>query len=337
MKQNPLSRRSFLSLAGGAGASLLTVGLVGVPAGAATKRGVLHLPTTGFSTSHVNGFSNQRITVGLRSGERVIHTKSMPAHPIDPDFSYPATPTVQNLTFRVSTTPRLANKITELVTGYTLGVHVDSVTLETASAAYYDNDFLGAWNYVPKPLDRYGAHTHPVGTDLDDGDYHYHQVTAQWSSNPKEHSPIVGWAADGFPVYLRYGYADPKSPGAVKNLASSFRIKSGSRPTGSGNPGGTYDGTYVADYEYVAAHGDLDQCNGRLCVTPEFPQGIYAYFLTDQWPSIPHWLRGTPDTTFTPQNNGSQGQPTGPPPGSGGNGGSGGPGGSGSNGGPPGP
>jgi hypothetical protein len=191
------------------------------------------------------------------------------------------------------------------------------VTLETASASYYDNDFLGPWNYVPKPLDRYGAHTHPVGTDMEDGDYHYHQVTSQWHSNPKEHSKLVGWAADGFPVYLRYGYSDPKVSGAVKNLASSFRLKSGSRPSGSGNPRGTYDGTYVADYEYVEGHGDLDQCNGRLCVTPEFPDGTYAYFLTDQWPYIPHWLRGTPDETFTPQNNGSQGRPSGPPPGSG--------------------
>lgn len=89
MKQSPLSRRSFLSLAGGAGAGLLTIGLVGVPAGATTKRGVLHLPTTGFSTSHIKGFSNQRITVALSNGERVIHSKSMPAHPIDSDFSYP--------------------------------------------------------------------------------------------------------------------------------------------------------------------------------------------------------------------------------------------------------
>src|ERR1700683_4071181 len=147
MKQNPLSRRSFLTLAGGAGPSLRAAGLVGVPAGAPTKRGVLHLPTTGFSTSHIKGFSNPRITVEISNGERVIHSKSMPAHPIDSSFSYPGgTPTAQNLTFRVSTRPRLASKMTELVTGYTLGVHTDSVTLETASASYSDNVFLGAWN-----------------------------------------------------------------------------------------------------------------------------------------------------------------------------------------------
>ncbi len=255
----------------------------------------------------------------VAGNERVMQVKSMPAHPIDPSFSYAAPPTAQDLTFRVSTRPRLANQVTELVTGYTLGVHLDSVTLETASASYYDNVFLGTWNYVPDPLDRYGAHTHPVGSNTDDGDYHYHRVTDTWTSNAGQHSPIVGWAADGFPVYLRYGYIDPTSARSVKNLASSFRLKSGSRPSGAGNPGGTYDGTFVADYEFVKSSGDLDQCNGRLCVTPEFPDGIYAYFLTDQWPYIPHWLRGSPDSTFTPQNNGSQGRPSGPPPGAGSN------------------
>ncbi len=86
----------------------------------------------------------------------------------------------------------------------------------------------------------------------------------------------------------------------MKNLRSSYRLKSGSRPSSSTDPGGTYDGTYVADYEYVAGLGDLDECGGRECVTPEFPAGTYAYFLTDTWPSVPSWLRGTPDPTFAP-------------------------------------
>jgi len=79
------------------------------------------------------------------------------------------------------------------VTGYTLGVHLDSVTLETASAAYYTTmPSAGRGTTCPIKLDRYGAHTHPMGTSANDGDYHYHQVNSRWSSNPKEHSPIVG-------------------------------------------------------------------------------------------------------------------------------------------------
>jgi hypothetical protein len=83
----------------------------------------------------------------------------------------------------------------------------------------------------------------------------------------------------------------------VKKLASSYRLKEGLRPGGR-EPEGPYDGTFVADYEYVAGSGDLDECNGRQTVTPEFPEGIYAYFLTANWPVIPRRFRGTPSADF---------------------------------------
>jgi hypothetical protein len=38
----------------------------------------------------------------------------------------------------------------------------------------------------------------------------------------------------------------------------------------------------------------LDECNGRFTVTPEFPNGTYAYFLTRDWPVIPRAFRGKP-------------------------------------------
>jgi hypothetical protein len=40
------------------------------------------------------------------------------------------------------------------------------------------------------------------------------------------------------------------------------------------------NGAYVNDYIYTAGSGTLDQCNGRYCVTPDYPNGTYAYFLT---------------------------------------------------------
>jgi hypothetical protein len=39
-------------------------------------------------------------------------------------------------------------------------------------------------------------------------------------------------------------------------------------------------GSFVEDYIYLNGAGDLDQYNGRFCVTPEFPKGTYAYFVT---------------------------------------------------------
>ena len=37
-------------------------------------------------------------------------------------------------------------------------------------------------------------------------------------------------------------------------------------------------GFFVDDYRYTGI-GDLDKHNGRFCKTPEFPNGIYAYFV----------------------------------------------------------
>jgi hypothetical protein len=89
----------------------------------------------------------------------------------------------------------------------------------------------------------------------------------------------------------------------VKQLTSSYRLKKGKRPAG---PGGTYDGTFIQDWEYVAGAGDLDECNGRTGVTPAYPQGTYYYVLTEKFPFIPRAFRGTPDASFDRR---------GPPPG----------------------
>jgi hypothetical protein len=38
-------------------------------------------------------------------------------------------------------------------------------------------------------------------------------------------------------------------------------------------------GVFIEDYSFTAS-GDLDQHNGRYCVTPDYPNGTYAYFIT---------------------------------------------------------
>ena len=97
--------------------------------------------------------------------------------------------------------------------------------------------------------------------------------------NPTKHSPVIGWAYDGHPIYGPYGYKDAenKNPfNEYKLLSTSYRKKSGriSLLDGLTDP----LGTYVEDFEYVEGLGDLDEYNGRFCVTPEFPNGTYAYF-----------------------------------------------------------
>lgn len=39
-------------------------------------------------------------------------------------------------------------------------------------------------------------------------------------------------------------------------------------------------GSFIQDYIYEEGYGDLDEFNGRFSVTPEYPNGTYAYFLT---------------------------------------------------------
>ena len=51
-------------------------------------------------------------------------------------------------------------------------------------------------------------------------------------------------------------------------------------------------GAFTQDYEYVEGSGDLDQCNGRYGVTPEFPEGIYYYVVTDDFPFFTRCLKG---------------------------------------------
>ena len=93
------------------------------------------------------------------------------------------------------------------------------------------------------------------------------------------HSPILGWAYDGNPIYGPYGYSKING-GIVTLIKSSYRLNQ-TRP--SGPPTSVYPiGTFVEDFVYYELDDDsfLDQNNGRFCVTPDFPNGTYAYFTT---------------------------------------------------------
>ena len=97
------------------------------------------------------------------------------------------------------------------------------------------------------------------------------------------HSKIVGLMFDGYPIYGPYGYTNPQdSSGGIRQMLSSYRKKSTQTTPQIGRPPYTQYpvGTFIQDYEYVPNLGTLDEYNGRFCVTPDFPSGTYAYFLT---------------------------------------------------------
>ena len=106
------------------------------------------------------------------------------------------------------------------------------------------------------------------------------------------HSPIIGFAYDGNPIYGPYGFEDPlDATTGIVRMTSSYVLNA----TRRGGPGtNQYPlGTFTNDYTYRHKNGSLDENNGRFCVTPDFPEGVYAYFTTinsDQVPQFPYIL-----------------------------------------------
>ena len=105
------------------------------------------------------------------------------------------------------------------------------------------------------------------------------------------HSPIVGWAFDGNPIYSPYAYSDPTDQSSsIIKLNTSYQLKPNLVYNVDSNPNpvrvdapllsAEAAGNFVEDYEYVFGLGALDQYNGRFCKTPEYPDGRYCYFVT---------------------------------------------------------
>lgn len=105
------------------------------------------------------------------------------------------------------------------------------------------------------------------------------QLYEEKEINSDSHSPIIGWAYDGNPIYGPYGYSSV-SGGTIRALRSGYKLSDSLQ-----NRPNFPDGFFIEDYVFVG-DGDLDEYNGRFCITPEFPNGIYAYFSTINQSSI---------------------------------------------------
>lgn len=96
------------------------------------------------------------------------------------------------------------------------------------------------------------------------------------------HSKILGISADGYPVYGPYGYSvATNNTSSIKRMVSGYTLNSADSREGTTADNTTLYplGIFIEDYSYTAS-GDLDQHNGRYCVTPDYPNGTYAYFIT---------------------------------------------------------
>jgi hypothetical protein len=163
-----------------------------------------------------------------------------------------------------------------------------SVGLSPCDGKSYNS--AGVWHQIAykfegSDFDSYYGHSTPGGQ------YHHHvNPSPLYSSSSSAHSGIVGYAFDGYPIYGPYGYTNINGTGAIKRMTSSWGLRNittrttlpdGSTASSSG-PTLTAQslGKYFEDYTYTVGSGDLDQYNGRTCVTPEYPSGTYCYFIT---------------------------------------------------------
>jgi YHYH protein len=290
--------------------------------------------------------------------------------------AFPNFPANQNVLYRLPRSPVVASSRTLTPAG-PIGYFVDGVavfdnrdTFSYTNATGADAQPGGAmpgpggggqgdgiWNrdaWVNEGVTFDSANAHQAGAN-----YHYHANTpalramlgdnveysattksyVEKSTPPTAHSPILGWMADGYPVYGPYGYSSPMDPtSTVRRMISGYVKRDGSSGTAnlvatgrttlpawaaraqgrSANLASTQYGPavagiyalgrYLEDYDYRGELGytlgtdfDLDLDNGRFCVTPEFPGGTYAYFLsieangTPRFPyTIGRWFHGSP-------------------------------------------
>lgn len=183
------------------------------------------------------------------------------------------------------------------------------------------------------PSGVYHTHQEAIALRYQLGDHvDYNSSTKNYSestSTPTNHSPILGWSFDGYPIYGPYGYSiSNDSSSGIRRMVSGYVQRDGfngtdnltndlttipawyarfrqnhfsppvySTTTTQSRPavqGTNTLGTFAEDYDYYGditnpATGqlyimgtntfDLDEYNGRWCVTPEFPGGTYAYFV----------------------------------------------------------
>jgi arylsulfatase A-like enzyme len=165
-------------------------------------------------------------------------------------------------------------------------------------------------------------HISPFALRYEMGDHmNYNAATHAYSeaTTPPNHSPILGWSFDGYPIYGPFGYSTANNPNSgIRRMVSGFVPRDGNFGTtnlnatagratlpqwairaghgistandaATGPPVSTAFpiGWYLQDFDYLGDRGytqgtdfDLDESNGRWCVTPEYPSGIYAYFVT---------------------------------------------------------
>ncbi len=232
-------------------------------------------------------------------------------------FKMPLNP-VQNTGVPTKTTP---GNIGLFINGVALFDYRDGVSWNTSSNALCGGPgnptcpggpgAVMPWNRDAIPAERAGfdcAKGHPAM-----GNYHHHQnpsafdldlnvisticnlydADGLYAIDSTQHSPLIGFAYDGFPIYGAYAFADTGGSGIITRMKSGYQLRNitvrthwadGTNVDDGPPVNTTYPlGYFREDYEFISHPGQtdyLDEHNGRLCKTPEYPNGTYCYFGT---------------------------------------------------------
>jgi hypothetical protein len=217
----------------------------------------------------------------------------IPDYSIGPWTNNPNTPVNQNFLYKITRNPvQNLGTLVSTPMGH-IGVWSNGVSVFNARDGMSYNN-MGIWNrdaFVFEGISFDNCLGHPAPN----GEYHNHiNPTCLYDDTDNSvHAPIIGYAFDGFPIYGAYGYDNPNGTGIFRKMETSYQLRNitsrTTLPDGTILSASQYGpaigaqyplGSFLEDYEYIAGSGDLDEHNGRFCVTPDYPNGIYAYFVT---------------------------------------------------------
>lgn len=251
-----------------------------------------------------------------------VKTKGIPSYPTGPFLDgNPSTASDQNAIYKFPLNPTENTGTKSPTTGGNIGVFVNGVSLfDYRDGVAWNNttsSLCGGpgnppcpggpsttqnWNRDAIPAEKGGfdcSKGHPAM-----GNYHHHQnpsafkldkvvisticnlydADGLYTIDTNAHSPLIGFAYDGYPIYGAYAYADTNGTGGIVRMKSGYQLRSiTTRSLGPAVNSTYFLGYFREDYEFIAHPSDrsyLDEHNGRWCKTPEYPNGTYAYFAT---------------------------------------------------------
>ena len=156
---------------------------------------------------------NGTLTITDTQNKCMFTSNSIPNHNFNDQSARFATPVLEsNQTYEINKQPTMGSSITALSLRYDNAIFLNGVKLDLLAAACYGigdgkigcgDEYHGkAWRYDPmSPLNNFGtdqhhAHTQPNGT------YHYHTAPEViYDSEDQIPATVIGFAADGFPIY----------------------------------------------------------------------------------------------------------------------------------------